>query len=105
LAHTAVISLHALCCGLPTLALMAAALSGATSGLAVFARGAERLHAFMHGYEAWILALSALLVAAGGVFELAARRRAQRRAFPWLFALSVVCFALNVVIILAHRAG
>jgi len=58
----------------------------------------------MHGYEMWILGLSAALVTSGGALELLARRRAHAHGVPWLFALSAACFVLNVAIILTHRA-
>ena len=104
LAHAAVMGLHAFCCGLPALALFAVALSGATSGIALLATYAEGFHEFMHRYEVWILALSAALVVTGGWLE-AASRRVHRHGFPWLFAFSVLCFVMNVAIILAHRAA
>lgn len=103
IAHGAVLTLHALCCGLPILALLAASLSGAASGAALFVGGAAELHALMHVYEAWILGGSAALVTLGGALELAARRQAPRRAFPWLFVFSAACFALNAAIVLVHR--
>jgi hypothetical protein len=104
LAHAAVVSLHALCCGLPALAMIAAAVSGATSGVAVLAGAFEPIHAFLHAHEVWILVISALLVVAGGVLEALARRGAHAHGFPWLFAFSVACFLINVGIIVAHRA-
>jgi uncharacterized membrane protein YhdT len=104
LAHAAVVALHALCCGLPALALVAATLSGATSGIAVLARWFEPLHAYLHGHEVWILGISAALVVAGGALEALARRGAHAHGFPWLFSISVACFVINVAIIVAHRA-
>ncbi len=104
IAHAALISLHALCCGLPALAMMAAAVSGLTSGAALMSGIFEPLHELLHTHEVWILAASAALVAAGGVLEVQARRGAHSHGFPWLFAFSVGCFLANVVIILAHRA-
>jgi hypothetical protein len=104
LAHAAVVGLHSLCCGLPALALMAAALSGATSGLALGAGFIEEMHHFLHAHEVWILVLSATLVASGGALEWAARRTiGHAHGFPWLFAISALCFFLNVAIIAAHR--
>lgn len=105
IAHAAVLGLHALCCGLPAIALAAVAFSGAASGVTLFALTTERLHLLLHAYEGWILGSSAALVALGGFLELSARRHGPVRAFPWLFALSVACFALNVLIVLAHRAA
>lgn len=103
LAHAAMISLHAFCCGMPALAMMLMALSGAASGGSIFVVTTQRLHAALHGQEIWILAASAVLVGIGGLFELAARRGGARRGFPWLFALSLGCFALNFAIIALHR--
>jgi cytochrome bd-type quinol oxidase subunit 2 len=103
LAHAAVMGLHALCCGLPALALMAAAASGATSGVALLSDSAGKLHDFLHQHELWILVISAALVVIGGWLEVSARRK-HRHGFPWLFAFSVLCFLANVSIILAHRA-
>jgi hypothetical protein len=103
LAHAAVVSLHAICCGLPALAMLAAAVSGATSGIAVLAGYFQPIHNFLHGHEVWILAASAGLVLAGGWLEASARRR-HNHGFPWLFAFSVLCFVVNVAIIVAHRA-
>jgi hypothetical protein len=104
LAHATMMGLHALCCGLPALALMAAAVSGATSGVALFAETTAKLHDFLHQHEIWILVLSAGLVGVGGWLEFVSRRH-HRHGFPWLFAFSVVCFVANVAIILVHRAG
>ncbi len=103
LAHAAVVGLHAICCGVPALALMLAALSGAAAGLSLFAQAASQLHALLHAHEIWILTASAALVAGGGVLEVAARRGQPARGFPWLFLMSVACFAFNVTIILLHR--
>ncbi|HYD88230.1 MAG TPA: hypothetical protein VEA80_12185 [Vitreimonas sp.] len=104
MAHAAVVGLHALCCGLPALAMLAAAISGATSGIAALAGIVEPLHAFLHTHEVWILVVSALLVVAGGALEALARRGAHTHGFPWLFAISVACFLVNVAIIAVHRA-
>ncbi len=103
LAHAAVVGLHTLCCGVPALALMLAALSGAATGVTLFAQATGRLHAILHAHEMWILALSAALVAVGGVLELNSRRNGRHRSVPWLYLMSVACFGLNVAIILAHR--
>lgn len=97
------LGLHTLCCGLPALALAATALSGATSGVALFATTADGFHALLHAHEIWILGVSAALVIAGGLFEVGARRMGGGRGFPWMFALSVACFFFNVAIIVAHR--
>jgi hypothetical protein len=103
LAHATVMSLHVLCCGLPALALAAAAVSGATSGIALLSQSVVAIHNFLHEHELWILILSAALVVTGGWLEASARRH-HRRGFPWLFAFSVFCFVANVTIILVHRA-
>lgn len=104
MAHAAVVALHALCCGLPALAMVAAALSGATSGIAVLAGKFAPVHDFLHGHEVWILAISAALVVGGGALEALARRGVHAHGFPWLFSISVICFVINVAIIVAHRA-
>jgi hypothetical protein len=103
LAHAAVMSLHAICCGLPALAMLAVALSGAASGVALFADYVGEMHRFLHGHEYWILAVSAGLVGVGGWMELQSRRH-HNHGFPWLFAFSVLCFFANVTMILVHRA-
>ena len=104
LAHAAVVGLHALCCGLPALVMLAAALSGAASSIVLLSDSVQYLHDFMHAYEAWVLGVSAALVVGGGWLELNQRRGGgHKHGFPWLFALSVGCFVLNVAIIVAHR--
>jgi len=104
LAHATVVGLHALCCGLPALVMVAAALSGAASGTILLSDSISQFHDFVHAYETWILALSAVLVVGGGWIEFSQRRNGHAAGFPWLFALSVGCFVLNVAIVLAHRA-
>lgn len=104
LAHAAVMGLHAICCGLPALAILAVAVSGATSGVALFAVYVGQIHHFLHGHELWILAGSAALVVTGGWLEASARRH-HKHGFPWMFAFSVFCFFANVAIIVAHRAA
>jgi len=104
IAHATVVALHALCCGLPALAMLAAAVSGATSGIALLGDFFEPFHHLLHQYELWIMAVSAGLVIAGGALEVVARREPHSHGFPWLFALSVFCFLANVAIIVAHRA-
>ncbi|ANP47308.1 hypothetical protein ATE48_15980 [Candidatus Viadribacter manganicus] len=103
LAHAAVMSLHAICCGLPALAMLAAAVSGATSGIALLAGSVQEIHHFLHKHELWILLISAALVVTGGVLE-ANSRKHHSHGFPWLFAFSVLCFIANVTIILLHRS-
>ena len=102
MAHAAVMGLHAICCGLPALAMLAAAVSGATSGIALLAGSVEEIHHFLHQHELWILVASAGLVVTGGVLEVVSRRT-HKHGFPWLFAFSVLCFVANVAIIAAHR--
>lgn len=83
--------------------MLAAAVSGATSGIALAAGFVEEIHHFLHAHEVWILVASAALVVTGGWLE-ASARRTHRHGFPWLFAFSVLCFVANVAIIVAHRA-
>lgn len=104
LAHAGVVALHTLCCGVPALSLSLAALSGATSGLTVFSTSAQRVHGILHAHETWILLVSGLLVVLGGWLEVAAHRRGHAR-IPILFAVSVACLFLNVIIVAAHRGG
>jgi hypothetical protein len=104
IAHAAVVGMHAICCGLPALAMLAAALSGAASVGALLPDSFEQFHRLLHGYELWIVGLSAALVTLGAWLEVSARRDHPRQSFPLLFAFSVLCFLLNVAVILAHRA-
>jgi hypothetical protein len=104
LAHAAVLSLHSLCCGLPALAVTLAALGVSAGGLTTLGGAFVQFHAFMHGNELWILALSAALVTIGGVMEVNARRSHDHKGVPWLFVMSVCCFVANVAIIAVHRA-
>lgn len=102
LAHAAVVGVHTICCGMPALAMAAAGLSGLASGTAILAGSMASLHGLLHAHEVWLLSLSAALVALGGTLEVLARRGAAPKLFPWLFALSVGCFAFNVTVILLH---
>ena len=104
IAHAAVVGMHAICCGLPALAMLAAAVSGAASVGALLPDSFEQFHRLLHGYELWIVGLSAALVTLGAWLEVSARRNHPGQGFPWLFAFSVLCFLLNVGVILAHRA-
>ncbi|GAN00340.1 hypothetical protein U91I_04006 [alpha proteobacterium U9-1i] len=104
MAHAAVVGVHALCCGMPVLAMLAAGVSGVTSGTALLATTADAFHQLLHAHEVWILSLSAALVVIGGTLEVLARRNGPK-PFPWLFGLSVACFAFNVFVILLHRGG
>lgn len=102
LAHAAVLGMHALCCGLPALFMIAIA-AGATSGVTLLSGFIAEFHTFLHAHELWILALSAGFVAVGGYLEFASRKGVHRHGFPWLFAFSALCFAANVAIIAVHR--
>lgn len=102
-AHVTVMSLHALCCGVPAAAMAAAALTGGASGVILFSGSLREFHGLVHAYELWVLGFSATLVALGGVLELSARR-GHAHGFPWLFAFSVACFAINAGIVFAHHA-
>lgn len=102
LAHAAVLGLHAICCGLPALAMLAAA-SGLISGVTLLSGFVGEIHSLVHRQEVWILAVSAALVVLGGWLELSASR-SRRHGFPWLFAFSALCLVANAAIILAHRA-
>ncbi|MBL8535804.1 MAG: hypothetical protein JNM59_00210 [Hyphomonadaceae bacterium] len=102
-AHAAVVSLHAICCGLPVLALAAVGISGVTSSTALFAESVNFIHNFLHRYEIWIVAVSGGLVALGALLEVLARQRSPGLGFPWMFAISVAAFFVNVAIIVSHR--
>jgi hypothetical protein len=95
--HALVVGFHAVCCGAPVV-LMGL---GAASGLGWLAGAAFDLHGRLHGAEGWILGLSAVLVALGGVLEWRLRQRGSRR-FPWAFAASVAALMVNAAIIGAH---
>ena len=77
--------------------LLPGALSGAASSVALLSDSVQYLHDFVHAYEAWVLGVSAALVVGGGWLEFNQRRGGgHKHGFPWLFALSVGCFVLNV---------
>jgi hypothetical protein len=103
LAHAAVVGVHAICCGLPAMVMLAAALTGATSGTALVSVSFTQFHGLLHAHEIWILAASGGLVVVGGWLEAVARRARRSAGFPWLFALSVFCLLANVAIVAAHR--
>ncbi len=88
---------------MPAVAVLAAAVAGATSSVALFSESVGFLHGALHAHEIWILAMSAFLVLLGGVLELSARRGGARRGFPWLYAFSIACFVANVAILGLHR--
>jgi hypothetical protein len=102
LAHAAVVSLHVLCCGLPAAFALASALVGVGVSVGMLAVGGviTRVHAFLHGYELWVLALSAALVTVGGLAEW---RNPHRGRVPALFLVSVGCLFLNAAIVAGHR--
>jgi hypothetical protein len=77
------------------------ALLGVVVGALAWAGPITALHRFLHGYEPEIIALSFSLVMIGGVLEW--RRRAERKGFPALYALSLACFLANAGIVAAHR--
>jgi hypothetical protein len=104
LAHATVMSLHALCCGIPAAAMAAAALTGGASGVILFSDSLREFHGSVHAYELWVLGFSAALVVLGGILELSSRR-GHAHGFPWLFAFSVACFAINAGIVFAHHAA
>jgi hypothetical protein len=92
------------CCGIPALAVTLAAVTGAAASSVVGLSGAfGALHAAIHGHELWILAVSALLVSGGGAMEFLSRRGGRELGFPWLYAMSLCCFVVNVAIIGVHR--
>jgi hypothetical protein len=95
--HALVVGVHVLCCGLPA----GMALLGVVVGALAWAAPITALHRFLHGYEPEIIALSFSLVAIGGLLEW--RRRAERKGFPTLYALSLACFVANAAIVAAHR--
>lgn len=84
--------------------MLVAGLSGAVSASVLLPDSFELFHRMLHGYEGWILTLSAALVALGAWLEIDARRDGHARGFPWLFAISVLCLCINAGVILAHQA-
>jgi hypothetical protein len=102
LAHAAVVGMHVFCCGLPIAAMLLAGLTGAASASVLLPDSFEYLHSLIHSYEPLIVVVSAALVTLGGWMEIQHRRQ-HAHGFPWLFALSVVCFLANVAVVVAHR--
>ncbi len=97
IAHAAVVSLHALCCGAPIVLLVIASASATAAGGFI-----RQTHAFLHGHELWLIALSASLIAVGAFAEWRAYQGGLRR-FPALFALSCACLVANLAILAMHR--
>ena len=102
IAHAMVVSLHVLCCGLPAAFALTGAIVGVGMSVGMVELGGtiNAVHAFLHGYELWVLALSALLVTIGAWAEL---RRPHRTKLPVLFIISVCCLFVNAAIIAGHR--
>ncbi len=76
------------------------AVAGVAIGALAWAGPIVQAHTFLHGYEPEMLLVSLALVSIGGYAEW--RRRAQLRAFPKLFALSLICFLANAGIVTTH---
>lgn len=91
------VGLHTLCCGAP---LLISAIGLAAS--AAVAGGILRMHSWLHGYEIWLLAMSAGLAALGGFLEWRLAARGQGRV-SWLFVASLGCFAVNAALVAGHR--
>lgn len=102
-AHAAVVGMHALCCGLPALAMVLAALSGTASGALLASSGLGGLHTLLHAHELWIVIASGALVVLGASLEFKARAE-RGRDLPWLFLFSALCFVFNLAVIGLHRA-
>ncbi|MGE0827724.1 MAG: hypothetical protein AB7O04_00030 [Hyphomonadaceae bacterium] len=99
-AHAVVVGAHAFCCGAPAALMLFAAGAGASIGVSAAQHWFAAAHFYIHAHELWLLAASAVFVLLGGWLEWRAHR--GRRLSP-LFALSMLCFALNAGIIWAHR--
>lgn len=102
LAHAAVVSVHAICCGMPVMAVVLTALFGTASAATVAGAWFAPAHAALHAYETWILVASAVLVATGAALEWLSRRSSARSGAPWLFGLSVAAFVVNVAVVASH---
>ncbi|MBI1186082.1 MAG: hypothetical protein GC206_01850 [Alphaproteobacteria bacterium] len=98
--HALVVGAHVLCCGVPAALMLMAAGSGAAIGVSAVARYFGGAHELIHGYELWILALSAGLVMLGGLLEWRAHRG---RKVSFLFGLSALCFAANLAVVMLHQ--
>lgn len=96
-AHGLVVGFHALCCGSPILM----ALLGAMTGVGAMATAATAFHHLLHGYEWWVVGLSALFVGFGAVLEWRQRSVSGGRV-SILFLASCFALAANVVIVLSH---
>ncbi len=115
--HATALASHIACCGAP-LVLNAIALAFGAGLLTVAAPWMENAHGLLHGNEAWLLAISASLVAAGGVTQYLSWRadcsksdshchhepcapKKSRRA--WVFGLVCVLFLGNVGLFAWHQ--
>jgi hypothetical protein len=114
--HATALMSHIACCGAP-LVLNALALAFGAGLLTVAAPWMENAHGLLHGKEGALLALSACLVAAGGVSQYLSWRadcstddhchhepcapKKPRRA--WVFALVCVLFLGNVGLFAWHQ--
>jgi hypothetical protein len=114
--HATALASHIACCGAP-LALNGLALAFGAGLLTAAAPWMENAHGLLHGNEAWLLALSACLVVAGGVTQYLSWRadcstddhchhepcapKKQRRA--WVFGLVCVLFLGNVALFAWHQ--
>lgn len=114
--HATALAGHVACCGAP-LVLNALALAFGAGLLAFAAPWMESAHGALHGNEGALLAVSACLVAAGGVTQYLSWRedcaarsgchhepcapKKPRRA--WVFGLVCVLFLGNVALFAWHR--
>lgn len=104
MAHAAAVGIHAICCGMPVLAMAVTALWGTASAAAAAGVWFLPVHEALHGFELWIVAASAMLVSLGGLLEWITRRGAQgSKGIPWLFALSLGAFVVNVAVVFSHQ--
>jgi len=102
LAHAAVVSLHAICCGMPVMAVVLTALFGTASAATVAGAWFAPAHAALHAHESWFLGVSAVLVVAGALLEWLSRRASARSGPPWLFGLSLAALVANFAVVASH---